>query len=80
MAFFMTNIKKKAAYGETVKNKHSANRYCRCGKRGGLVTEICRDSACEWFLKKEAFFNCTWVACHFGPFTLEEVGGMMGVT
>jgi DNA-directed RNA polymerase sigma subunit (sigma70/sigma32) len=31
-------------------------------------------------LKKEAFLNCTWVACNFGPFTLEEVGTMMGVT
>ena len=52
----------------------------KCKKKGGLVTEICRDSTCEWFLKKEEFLNCTWVACNFGPFTLEEVGAMMGVT
>jgi DNA-directed RNA polymerase sigma subunit (sigma70/sigma32) len=31
-------------------------------------------------VKNESFFNCTWVACDFGPFTLEEVGLMMGVT
>jgi hypothetical protein len=51
-----------------------------CKKKGGLVTEICLDSTCEWFLKTDKFMNCTWVACNFGPFTLEEVGCMMGVT
>ena len=35
---------------------------------------------CEWRLKNETFLNCTWVACNYGPFTLEEVGEMMGVT
>ena len=56
------------------------NPYYKCKKKRGLVTEICRDSTCEWILKNEAFLNCTWVACNFGPFTLEEVGAMMGVT
>jgi len=56
------------------------NPYYKCKKKGGSVTEICRDSICEWFLKNEPFLNCTWVACNFGPFTLEEVGTMMGVT
>lgn len=27
-----------------------------------------------------SFLNCTWVSCNDGPFTLEEVGDMMGVT
>lgn len=52
----------------------------KCKKTANFITEICDDQACEWRLKNEAFFNCTWVACNFGPFTLEEVGEMMGVT
>lgn len=56
------------------------NPYYKCKKKGVSVTEICRDSTCEWFLKNETFLNCTWVACNHGPFTLEEVGAMMGVT
>jgi hypothetical protein len=52
----------------------------KCKKRGTLVEEICQDTACEWRLKNEGFLNCTWVACNYGPFTLEEVGEMMGVT
>ena len=63
----------------TMKKKGVLNTYT-CKKKGELVAEICRDNTCEWFLKKEAFLNCTWVACDFGPFTLEEVGAMMGVT
>ena len=55
------------------------NKY-RCKKRGCLVVEICQEVTCEWRLKNEAFLNCTWVACNYGPFTLEEVGEMMGVT
>ena len=51
-----------------------------CKKKGNLIAEICIDTTCEWRLKNEAFLNCTWVACNFGPFTLEEVGDMMGVT
>jgi hypothetical protein len=56
------------------------NPYYKCKKKGVSVTEICGDTTCEWILKNEAFLNCTWVACSFGPFTLEEVGDMMGVT
>ena len=52
----------------------------KCKKRSHNIIEICQDTTCEWRLKNESFFNCTWVACNFGPFTLEEVGGMMGVT
>jgi hypothetical protein len=63
-----------------MKKKCLLKPYFKCKRKEGLVTEICRDSTCEWFLKKEAFLNCTWVACNFGPFTLEEVGAMMGVT
>jgi hypothetical protein len=55
------------------------NKY-KCKKRGHLVAEICQEVTCEWRLKNEAFLNCTWVACNYGPFTLEEVGEMMGVT
>lgn len=51
-----------------------------CKKKGVLISEICTDTTCEWRLKNEAFLNCTWVACNYGPFTLEEVGDMMGVT
>ena len=56
------------------------NNLYKCRKKGSSITEICQDVACEWRLKNETFFNCTWVACNFGPFTLEEVGDMMGVT
>ena len=56
------------------------NSLYKCKKRGHFITEICQDTTCEWRLKNESFFNCTWVACNFGPFTLEEVGEMMGVT
>ena len=55
------------------------NRY-RCKERGHLISEICQDTTCVWCLKNEKFLNCTWVACNYGPFTLEEVGEMMGVT
>jgi hypothetical protein len=63
-----------------IKEKCALNPYYKCKKNGASVTEICQDSTCEWILKNEAFLNCTWVACNFGPFTLEEVGAMMGVT
>ena len=56
------------------------NTLYKCKKKGHFITEICQDATCEWRLKNESFFNCTWVACNFGPFTLEEVGEMMGVT
>jgi len=56
------------------------NQFFRCKKRGGLITEICQDSGCVWSLKSEEFCNCTWVACNYGPFTLAQVGNMMGVT
>jgi len=56
------------------------NHIYKCRKKGCSITEICQDAVCEWRLKNETFFNCTWVACNFGPFTLEEVGEMMGVT
>jgi hypothetical protein len=56
------------------------NTLYKCKKRGHYITEACPDTTCEWRLKNESFYNCTWVACNFGPFTLEEVGEMMGVT
>lgn len=56
------------------------NNLYKCKKKGIPIGEACQDATCEWRLKNEAFFNCTWVACNFGPFTLEEVGEMMGVT
>ena len=52
----------------------------KCKKKDTFITESCQDEACEWWLKNETFCNCTWVACNHGPFTLEEVGAMMGVT
>jgi len=52
----------------------------KCKKKGSLIAEVCLDTTCEWRLKNEAFLNCTWVACNYGPFTLEEVGDMMVVT
>jgi hypothetical protein len=52
----------------------------KCKRGSHYISEICQDITCEWRLKNESFFNCTWVACNFGPFTLEEVGLMMGVT
>ncbi|MEE9912043.1 MAG: hypothetical protein K4571_10005 [Deltaproteobacteria bacterium] len=51
-----------------------------CKKNSQLIDAICIDTTCDWRLKNEAFLNCTWVACNYGPFTLEEVGDMMGVT
>lgn len=54
--------------------------YYHCKKNGVSFAEICRDATCPWFLKRETFLNCTWVACNFGPFTLEEIGSMMGIT
>ncbi|MCF8054669.1 MAG: hypothetical protein K9K75_05575 [Deltaproteobacteria bacterium] len=52
----------------------------RCKKTGLLIKEVCPLKDCEWALDKDVFFNCSWVACNYGPFTLEEVGEMMGVT
>jgi len=65
---------------EIVKETEALNTLYKCKKRRQFITEICDDTTCEWRLKNEIFFNCTWVACNFGPFTLEEVGEMMGVT
>jgi hypothetical protein len=66
---------------DTAKEKETLNTLYKCKKKNHFfITEICQDVACEWHLKNESFFNCTWVACNFGPFTLEEVGEMMGVT
>lgn len=65
---------------ETTKETGTLNTLYKCKKRSNFITEICQDTTCEWRLKNESFFNCTWVACNFGPFTLEEVGEMMGVT
>jgi hypothetical protein len=55
-------------------------RMYKCKKKAILITEPCPDTVCEWWLKNDMFCNCTWVACNYGPFTLEEVGEMMGVT
>jgi hypothetical protein len=52
----------------------------KCKKTSAFITEPCNDKNCEWWLNNETFCNCTWVACNYGPFTLEEVGEMMGVT
>ena len=52
----------------------------KCKNNSILIDAICIDTTCEWRLKNESFLNCTWVACNYGPFTLEEVGNMMGVT
>jgi hypothetical protein len=65
---------------EITKETGTLNTLYKCKKKSSFITEICQDTTCEWRLKNESFFNCTWVACNFGPFTLEEVGEMMGVT
>jgi len=51
-----------------------------CKKTGYPIKEVCPDTTCVWYLKSEKYYNCTWVACNFGPFTLEQVGEMMGIT
>lgn len=67
---------------EAMKKKYDLNPHYKykCRKKGVLFTEICHDNTCAWFLMNESFLNCTWVACNFGPFTLEEIGSMMGIT
>lgn len=69
-SYFRANLKEKCAL----------NLNYKCKKNGISITEICPKSTCEWIVKNEKYFNCTWVACNYGPFTLEEVGNMMGVT
>lgn len=81
LSFFLN---KKEAFSRTGKiitygGKTLINTY-KCKKTGQLISEVCQDTTCEWRLKNETFLNCTWVACNYGPFTLEEVGEMMGVT
>jgi len=63
-----------------MKKKYMLSSYYNCRKLGILFDDICWDSTCPWFLHAEKFLNCTWVACNFGPFTLEEIGNMMGIT
>ena len=65
---------------DPTKGEIALNPNYKCRKNGCPITEVCQDTFCEWRLKNEAFYNCTWVACNFGPFTLEAVGEMMGVT
>jgi len=65
---------------ETTKETGTLKTLYKCKKKNNFIIEVCQDTTCEWRLKNESFFNCTWVACNFGPFTLEEVGEMMGVT
>ena len=55
------------------------DRFC-CKKTRKMVIDVCEDMTCPWKINAENFLNCTWVACKYGPFTLEEVGNMMGVT
>ena len=64
----------------TKKKEYENQSYYHCRKKGGLFTEICWDCTCAWFIRREVYLNCTWVACNFGPFTLEEIGSMMGIT
>jgi len=52
----------------------------KCKKNGRVIDAVCPENTCDWYLKSETHYNCTWVACNYGPFTLEEVGEMMGVT
>ncbi len=40
----------------------------------------CQDIKCDWWVKSEDHLNCTWVAVNSGPYTLEEIGMMMGIT
>ncbi|MDD5722800.1 MAG: sigma factor-like helix-turn-helix DNA-binding protein [Syntrophales bacterium] len=63
-----------------MKKKCELNPHYYCKKKEELITEICRDNTCPWFLKNEIFLNCTWVACNFGPFTLQDIASMMGIT
>ena len=63
-----------------MKNPNSLLNTYKCKKYGHLITEECHDTTCEWRIKSGNFLNCTWIACIYGPFTLEEVGEMMGVT
>ena len=70
---------KKISLDPSVDSSLLVNRY-RCKEKGHLISEVCQETTCVWRLKNEIFFNCTWVACNYGPFTLEEVGEMMGVT
>jgi hypothetical protein len=51
-----------------METKALINHY-KCKKKGTLISEVCQDTTCEWRLKNESFFNCTWVACNFAPFT-----------
>jgi len=51
-----------------------------CKKTRCPIKEVCSDNKCDWYIKNEKHYNCTWVACNFGPFTLEQVGEMMGIT
>jgi hypothetical protein len=62
------------------KEKCALTHHYKCKKKGASIIDICEDTLCEWRLKSEKYLNCTWVACNFGPFTLEEVGAMLGVT
>jgi len=80
--FLIDNFKANSYFTGKILNKETdiLNNLYKCRKKGTSITEACLDATCEWRLKNEAFFNCTWVACNFGPFTLEEVGEMMGVT
>jgi len=66
--------------GKNMKNPNSLLNTYKCKKYGHLITEECHDTTCEWRIKSGNFLNCTWIACIYGPFTLEEVGEMMGVT
>jgi hypothetical protein len=81
-AFYQTGlVKERIAAGDVMQRDISEmlHKY-RCKTTGELIGAVCREKGCEWQLKNELYLNCTWVACNYGPFTLEEVGEMMGVT
>jgi hypothetical protein len=63
-----------------VEKNYSLRNIYKCKKYGHLIEDECKYDTCEWRIKSENFLNCTWIACIYGPFTLEEVGEMMGVT
>jgi len=56
------------------------NKIIRCKKTNNFILYPCEDRGCDWFIKKKSFCNCSIVAENYGPFNLEEVGKMMGVT
>ena len=51
-----------------------------CFNEHSKANKACKKSNCRHWLKCKKYFNCSIIAAKEGPFTLQEIGDMHGLT